>query len=520
MAGVMEPASVAEWLARLIEQETLAVRPQSRFSGQRELAFRHALLREGAYATLTEDDRRVGHRRAGEWLEQHGEVDPMMLAGHFERSGEGARAATYYLHAAEQAVLILDLQTAMDRTGLGLRCAPSPELRLALLGMRCEAAGYAGHLLGAVAAEAEELLRSARRGSVLWAQGMLAYALGTVMTRRFEQLPALIALLQDVDPDPGEIRRMALAYTATITSLDALGQVAEGTALTDRFSEFLDKATEHDQLLARAWWNLIHGIRTAYAHDDPWAAFRHCDAIRSIRGATGLERILLVMQLYRGIHLWHLGVPALAERILEQVAAIDHVMGQVSSLRRFCLSWIRADRGALDDARALATALIEDGRARRLTLEECRGRWALAEVLRRQGDLVAAERELEVALGLAVPLEHPAILASLSELRLAQGRAAEAVAAAEEAIARSTAMRGCGMFRGAAVRLAHAEALHATGNLGAAQAAIAEARVRLLAVAAKIDDPSYRRSFLEQVSTNARSLALARAWLGEPPAET
>jgi eukaryotic-like serine/threonine-protein kinase len=61
--------------------------------------------------------------------------------------------------------------------------------------------------------------------------------------------------------------------------------------------------------------------------------------------------------------------------------------------------------------------------------------------------------------------------------------------------------------------------LHATGDLGAARAAIAEARDRLLAVAGKIDDPTYRRSFLEQVSANARTLALARAWLGEPAAD-
>lgn len=66
------------------------------------------------------------------------------------------------------------------------------------------------------------------------------------------------------------------------------------------------------------------------------------------------------------------------------------------------------------------------------------------------------------------------------------------------------------MFRGAAVRLAHAEALHAAGDLATAQAAIAEARDRLLAVAGTIDDPTYRRGFLEDVPVNARTLALAR----------
>ena len=50
--GAMGPPLVGEWLSKLIEQELLVVQPNSRFSGQRELAFRHALLREGAYATL------------------------------------------------------------------------------------------------------------------------------------------------------------------------------------------------------------------------------------------------------------------------------------------------------------------------------------------------------------------------------------------------------------------------------------------------------------------------------------
>jgi 2-methylisocitrate lyase-like PEP mutase family enzyme len=77
-------------------------------------------------------------------------------------------------------------------------------------------------------------------------------------------------------------------------------------------------------------------------------------------------------------------------------------------------------------------------------------------------------------------------------------------------------MGGCGLFRGAFVRLAHAEALHATGAHGAARDAIARARAYLLAVADKIADPGYRASFLEQVPENARTLALASAWLGAP----
>jgi hypothetical protein len=65
------------------------------------------------------------------------------------------------------------------------------------------------------------------------------------------------------------------------------------------------------------------------------------------------------------------------------------------------------------------------------------------------------------------------------------------------------------------VRPAHAEALHATCDHAAACAAITEARERLLAAAAGIDDHSRRTTFLENVPENARTLLLARAWLGE-----
>jgi len=114
-----------------------------------------------------------------------------------------------------------------------------------------------------------------------------------------------------------------------------------------------------------------------------------------------------------------------------------------------------------------------------------------------------------------VPLDHPGMLATLAALRLAQGRAGEALTAAEDAVARCRAMGGCGMFREACVRLAHAESLHATGARDAAARAIAEARARLFAIAGKIAEPSYRTRFLEGVPENARTLALARAWLGE-----
>jgi tetratricopeptide (TPR) repeat protein len=61
--------ALAPRLTDLVRRELIVRRPISRFPSEVEYAFRHALLREGAYAMLTEVDRKLGHGLAGAWLE-------------------------------------------------------------------------------------------------------------------------------------------------------------------------------------------------------------------------------------------------------------------------------------------------------------------------------------------------------------------------------------------------------------------------------------------------------------------
>jgi hypothetical protein len=511
LGEVMPAAAVAEWLALLVEQEVLMVRPDSRFPGERELAFRHALLREGAYATLTADDERLMHRLAGEWLERHGEGDPMVLAGHFERGGDGASAARHYLRATQQAMHVHDPQAAMARTALGLACDPPPELRIALLGFRCEAADFVQQ---AALDEAEELLRLATPGSVPWGQAMDAYNGGLLRAGRIEELLASIARLHDVTPTSDGVGSTSLALFVGVILLDLLGQVRQGTALEQSFLPSV-RARGDQEPLARWWWHTSVANRAAYAHDDPWTAVQHTAPLHDLLDAIGGELFSVAVQLQHGTNQWYLGALESAAEALEAIPVVDTALATGSSVRRFMLSWLYADLGEFARARALATQLAESGRARHNPLEEGRGRWVFAEVLRRDSDLEGADREVGIALTMAVPLDRPGVLATLSALRLAQGRAADALAAAEDAMARSEAMGGCGLFRGAFMRLAHAEALHATGAHDAAARAIADARARLLTIADKIADPDYKTSFLERVPENARTLALADAWLGD-----
>ena len=100
LGGALSPAAVHAMLGALIEHELVVPRPDSGFAGKKELGFRHALLREAAYAMLTDDDRVLGHRLAAAWLEQQGETDPLVLAEHCDRGGEPPRAAGFYFRAA------------------------------------------------------------------------------------------------------------------------------------------------------------------------------------------------------------------------------------------------------------------------------------------------------------------------------------------------------------------------------------------------------------------------------------
>ncbi|HEX8113427.1 MAG TPA: AAA family ATPase, partial [Kofleriaceae bacterium] len=353
-------ARVGELLATLVEQEVLIERRDGRFPGERELAFRHALLRESAYATLTAEDRRLAHRLAGEWLEQRGEGDPMVLAGHFERGGQSARAAEFYLRAAEQALHVRDPEGVIARAALGLGCAPPQELRLGLLGIRCEAAR---RLQRVTISEVEELIREAPRGSLPWARGMLAYQLRALIARRVEDLADPRAVLQEVTPAPGAAGAMSQVFLTRIFILDSFGLVAQGSALDEPFHALV-RARGAQEPLATVWWHVALGVRSSHVHDNPWDAMQHGDAIRPICDALGSQLIFLNMQLVRGMSQWYLGALAFAAQTLEGIPAADTAVGMASSMRRLSLALLYADFGAFDRACAVARQLAESGRAR------------------------------------------------------------------------------------------------------------------------------------------------------------
>ena len=105
----------------------------------------------------------------------------------------------------------------------------------------------------------------------------------------------------------------------------------------------------------------------------------------------------------------------------------------------------------------------------------------------------------------ALPLNRAESLALVAQSLLAQGRASEALDFASRA-ARTLDTLG-GIDDGEAIiRLTFAEALAAAGQIDEANDARLAARERLLDRAARIRDPGDRRSFLENVPENARTM--------------
>jgi eukaryotic-like serine/threonine-protein kinase len=102
----------------LDQAEVLIEQPHSRYPGVREWRFKHALVREVAYSSLGEAERRELHGLAARWLATMGE-DAATVARHFDLGGQQPAAAEYWARAAQRALLtnaLVDAVTMADRS--------------------------------------------------------------------------------------------------------------------------------------------------------------------------------------------------------------------------------------------------------------------------------------------------------------------------------------------------------------------------------------------------------------------
>jgi len=109
---VIGVANAGEALRDLAAAEVLVEQAHSRFAGTREFAFKHALMRDVAYASLGDAALKESHARAGRWLGTMGE-DDALVAWHLEHGGDAAAAAAYLEKAGRRALAAHALPQAM-----------------------------------------------------------------------------------------------------------------------------------------------------------------------------------------------------------------------------------------------------------------------------------------------------------------------------------------------------------------------------------------------------------------------
>jgi len=503
-----EAEEVGRELDRLTAIELVSPRPGATLPGETEWAFRHALVRETAYATLTDADRSLGHRLAGEWLERAGETDAKVLAEHFARGGVPDRAAELLARAARQALSGNDLAAAQSLAERALSSSPAGAHVGPTLLVQAEAHRWRGELDLAVEC-ARQAATALPRGSTEWFLAVAELIGATTNLGRFEETTQALDEALDVVAAPGAAAARLICLARGGALVLERGHVATGDALLAR-GELLAAAVESDPF-AIASWHWFKAMRALCGGDLGAFVASTRKALARFEEAGDL-RSAVTQRTNLGYGVAELGDYAGAE--VELRAALEQVqrMGLVSTaayvLQNLASVLARLERP--DEARRFAERAIDTSVAIANPRIEAASRLTLASLLRERGDLALAEAEVRRALLLleGQPALRALGLATLGRVLAQGGRPDEARAAAADALA---VLQAQGEIEDGetTVRLAWVEALRAAGDREAAQAAAREAAARLSVRAERITDRALRVSFLTRVPDNALTMALA-----------
>src|SRR5262249_47186901 len=152
----------------LTRSESIVARESSSVPNETEFVFRHALVRDAAYAMLTDKDRKLGHVLAGAWLESKGASDATVLATHYERGESRERAAVWLRPGAQNGRASNDLEGVLALVTRGLACADAPGERAALLVVKAEVHRWRGEFDRAMVDAAGALALVPEGGDVWW----------------------------------------------------------------------------------------------------------------------------------------------------------------------------------------------------------------------------------------------------------------------------------------------------------------------------------------------------------------
>ncbi len=508
LLGATVPLGNKDLFADLCEREILVQRVDRRFVGEQEYGFQHALVREGAYAMLTERDREVGHRLAAEWLEKDGEQDNAVLAEHYERGGDSSRAVAFYIAAAENALRGGDFGAAERLCERGITCGADKEAHAFLLALTSDVHFWNGryttareHALGALAI--------ATAGSNGHSRALANAALSAAILNDSAGIASLLGDLLSVEPTRDGMTAIASALHAVIMGLCLFDRADMARAYADRL-EHLMSSVIGENPSATAWLEMVRRLMRGLMVGDPWLAVRHGrEAIRQFEIA-GDQNYLPYAYASAVLDLAFTGAFDEADTTYRKALAIPTISEVNSVLARYHYAQRLMIQNRVEEAQTIIHELQALGTDRndmfalglRLSSVECR-------LLLDQFD--GAEQSLRLSVE-TWSMNRPLLAAFLSRVYVRQSRFEEAISWAREAHDKWRTT-----FWGVATTqpLVLVDALAASGNMDEARSALREVYDTLRTRGERIEDASYRRGFFEDIPAHARIVALAKEWLGD-----
>ncbi len=500
---------VEAWLDVLASHELISPASTRAPSGSGEYSFRHALMREAAYATLMDHDKVLGHKLAAEWLERQDSAEALAVAEHFRRGEAPLRAVRWYQRSAEQALEADALMLAIERSKLGIACGASGANLGQILLIEAEANAWLGE--SAIAEDlgwrATELLEA---GSSEWFRALTQTILAAGRLGGYERIERCLEIAFATQSLPGSRGQQMMCMIRAAIHFVFGGIYARADALITRIEHAIGDIETLDPLTASLFYEL-RAIRSAYKGDLGAGLEHYSQALAAAEEASD-RRNACSLRSNIGFLLTELGDFEGAEETL-RTAYADAERAGLSNMATVTLHNLGNVLGfaeELEEARAIeqraATTFEERGDLRLAGVSHT----YLAKIALLADDPDTAEREALAAIALldvAPPLRAPAH-AALSRVLLTKGANEEALMAARKGF---DILQELGMIEEgeALVRLAYAEALRANGQEEEFLRVIHEARDKLLARAEKISDLSWRERFLTAVPDNRRTLELS-----------
>ncbi len=498
LVGTRGGVDVSGWLDALVQVGMIDRVPSGGLVDREEHVFRHGLVRDVCYETLTPEDRRRGHRNAARWLEAEEDADPSIVAFHLETAGERVAASGYHLAAAERAFRAGDLAAALGHAERVAEEAPDAARARAWL---LEGEVRIWRAERARAREvAEAALARLEVGSADWidAVGVLLDAAGGDGDPRGIEDPveALLAL----DPPEPEARRHLAA---------GLARVCTPLLFLDR-SDLAARAANRAAKVAVALGPMGPMLSARLAENRAMAALGGADVVSAVEAfeasagfyaQAGAARWAASQRVNLASKLLELGDGARAAREVAEAIAYADAAGEAytSAFGRLVRGLALQLDGQLEAARdaqseaARRLAALGDARlesASRSALAEC-----LAGLGRHDEATAEARRAVELVADLVAP--RAAALAVQARLALERGDAARGLALAEEAkvLADVEPMLDRELY----LAWVHAWALAAVGRVDESKARASRAWATVNANAARIEDDATRRAFLQRV---------------------